>query len=203
MTARVALADQIAAVRRAEATSAAGDVEALEAAARSLEWLSEHMPAVRATIAAAKAPGGEVPAGPKRRRGRPKKGESVYPEDFETFWKAYPTDPIMSKRETALAWQRMPEADRAAATAALPAFRAFCAKNVTYRPVHAVRFLTQRRFEGLAPVAAVASFSQVFVPIGTEGWRAWSATRAKPWPTTAHEGRQGWWFPSAMPEGGS
>ena len=77
-----------------------------------------------------------------------KPGRKNYPEDFEAFWREYPTDALMSKLKAFEKWRRLPAADRAAASAALPAFRAHCAKNPTYRPVHAERFLSQRRFDG-------------------------------------------------------
>ena len=77
------------------------------------------------------------------------RSRKAYPEEFERFWRDYPTDPIMSKSKAFEKWQRLSPADRAAATAAIPAFRQHCSRNPTYRPVHAERFLSQRRFEGL------------------------------------------------------
>ena len=77
-----------------------------------------------------------------------KAGKKNYPEDFEAFWRAYPTDPLMSKLKAAEKWQRLAAEDRAAAMQAVPGFRAHCAKDPTYRPVHAERFLSQRRFDG-------------------------------------------------------
>ena len=77
-----------------------------------------------------------------------KSGKKTYPADFETFWRDYPTDPLMSKLKAYEKWRRLPAADRAAACAALPGFRAHCGRDPTYRPVHAERFLSQRRFDG-------------------------------------------------------
>ena len=68
--------------------------------------------------------------------------------DFLDFWKAYPTDPIMSRKEANAVWLKLSPEDRIAARAAIPAFVAHCRANPTYRPVHANRFLSQRRFEG-------------------------------------------------------
>ncbi len=76
-----------------------------------------------------------------------------YPEDFEAFWRDYPIDALMSKMKTFEKWQRLTPMDRAAAHAAVPAFRAHCAKDPTYRPVHAERFLSQRRFDGFNAIA--------------------------------------------------
>ena len=76
------------------------------------------------------------------------------PEDFEAFWKSYPTDKLMSKSRALERWQRLAPADRARAQAAMPAFRAHCARDPTYRPLHAERFLAQRRFDGLAEAPA-------------------------------------------------
>jgi hypothetical protein len=71
-----------------------------------------------------------------------------YPEAFELFWRDYPTDALMSKKRAFVQWKRLGETDRVAARAAIPGFRDYCRKNPTYRPVHAERFLSQRRFDG-------------------------------------------------------
>jgi uncharacterized protein YdaU (DUF1376 family) len=81
---------------------------------------------------------------------RTPKARKAYPDDFETFWRAYPTDPNMSKAEALAAWQGLGEEDRQQAVASIPSFVAFCRKDPTYRPIHACRFLTKRRFEGHA-----------------------------------------------------
>ena len=67
---------------------------------------------------------------------------------FQKFWTAYPTDPLMSKKKAKAEWERLNAADRAAALQTVPAFRDLCASRVTYRPVHAWRFLAERRFDG-------------------------------------------------------
>ncbi len=77
-----------------------------------------------------------------------KSGKKAYPDEFEEFWRAYPTDPLMSKSKALEKWRRLSAEDRAAALQALPGFRAHCARDATYRPVHAERFLSQRRFDG-------------------------------------------------------
>jgi hypothetical protein len=76
-------------------------------------------------------------------------------ESFENFWKAYPTDPLMSKKKAKEQWQRLSPDDRAAAIRTVPAFRALCAARVNYRPVHAWRFLAERRFDGFAAAPAI------------------------------------------------
>lgn len=82
-------------------------------------------------------------------------GADAPENDFEDFWKAYPTDPLMSKKKAREQWGRMGAADRAAAIAAIPAFRVLCARLVNYRPVHAWRFLAERRFDGFAAAPPV------------------------------------------------
>ena len=77
-----------------------------------------------------------------------------YPEDFENFWKSYPTDPLMSKKKAFEVWRRMSAADRAAAQSAIPAFREYVKRQVNYRVVHAQRYLSERRYEGFASKAA-------------------------------------------------
>jgi hypothetical protein len=74
--------------------------------------------------------------------------ESSVDNSFEEFWTAYPTDPLMSKKKALEQWERLPLADRAAAIRTVPAFRELCAARVNYRPVHAWRFLAERRFDG-------------------------------------------------------
>lgn len=82
---------------------------------------------------------------------KPVRTRAAYPSDFEEFWKPYPTDPNMSKSDAAKAWVKLTKDDRASACAAIPGFVAYCRANPDYRPVHAVRFLTSRRFEGFVP----------------------------------------------------
>lgn len=72
----------------------------------------------------------------------------TYPEAFEAFWSDYPTDKLMSKKAAYEKWSRLSPEDREAARAAIPAFRQHCTQNPTYRPVHAERFISQRRFDG-------------------------------------------------------
>lgn len=80
-------------------------------------------------------------------------GKKNYTAEFDAFWLAYPTDALMSKSKAFEKWQRLSAADRASAMAALPGFRAHCANDPTYRPVHAERFLSQRRFDGFVEAA--------------------------------------------------
>ena len=121
-----------------------------------------------------------------------------YPDDFEEFWRAYPTDANMSKAEAGKQWARLNADDRRAAIAATQGFREHCRANPDYRPLHAMRFLSQRRFDGFAAKAASAP-TQVFVEEGSPGWRAWIAQRGKTPPTVTNEGKTGWYFPSEFP----
>lgn len=74
-----------------------------------------------------------------------------YPEDFEVFWKAYPTDPNMPKKPAFRQWQRLSPEQRFAAIAAIPGFIRYCSENKRwYRPIYAERFLSQEKFEGYA-----------------------------------------------------
>lgn len=74
---------------------------------------------------------------------------------FAEFWAAYPTDPLMSKKKAREQWLRLSPDDRAAAIRAVPAFREMCSRLVNYRPVHAWRFLGERRFDGFAAAPAI------------------------------------------------
>lgn len=83
---------------------------------------------------------------------RPSKPKSSkYGDDYEAFWKSYPSDPGMSKKEGAREWQKLTPTERIAALQAIPAFKIWKAKQgKDYRTLHAVRYLSQRRFEGFA-----------------------------------------------------
>ena len=76
------------------------------------------------------------------------KRKANYPASFEDFWHNYPTDPLMSKKKAYEQWKRLAVVDRVAALAACGPFREFCHLHPTYRPVHAQRFLSERRFDG-------------------------------------------------------
>jgi hypothetical protein len=102
-------------------------------------------------------PDGEQPAIPEKESESEERREETIlsagadldvDHSFEEFWSAYPVDPLMSKKKTRAEWARLSAQDRAAATRTVPAFRELCASRVNYRPVHAWRFLAERRFDG-------------------------------------------------------
>jgi hypothetical protein len=80
-------------------------------------------------------------ASPRRTRSKPS-------EKFLKFWQAYPTDPLMSRKDANAVFVKLSAEDQDAATASIPAFIAYCRADPTYRAVHANRFLSQRRFDG-------------------------------------------------------
>lgn len=81
---------------------------------------------------------------------KPAAGRISYPPAFEDVWKAYPTDKLMSKKDGFNAWKRLSEDDRGLLAKSLPAFNAYCKSDPRYRPVHFVRYVTSRRFDGMA-----------------------------------------------------
>lgn len=81
---------------------------------------------------------------------KPKKAKAAYPDDYLKFWAGYPTDPLMSKKDAYAVWKRLDDADRAMAMRGIAGLVEHQRKNPTYRMVHACRYLSQRRFEGLA-----------------------------------------------------
>lgn len=133
------------------------------------------------------------PKPPKRQRTR-----IEYSEDYEGFWKAYPTDSLMSKSVGYERWKKLSPEDRQRAILSLPAFNAYCRSDSTYRPVHVERYLSQRRFDGFAKQAEVNS-SMVFLKVGSAQFDAWNTylrdTKGKGAPN--HNG--GWRFPSEWP----
>jgi len=131
---------------------------------------------------------------PKRRK------RASYPPDFEAFWTAFPTDALMSKKAAGLVWSRMSEDVRQLAMASLAAFRAYCTSKPDYRPVHAVRYLTQERFVGFSEVVSKAA-GKVFVAKGTPQWTAWQRVQHSSCVTSAEHRQDGWWFESEWPNG--
>lgn len=85
----------------------------------------------------------------------PKKAgkKKAYTADFEAFWSEYPRTPNMGKAEAYNEWRKLDADDRAAARAALPAFKAFLNSKPDLSTQHACRFLSKRRFEGFAEQA--------------------------------------------------
>ena len=127
---------------------------------------------------------------------RPKQVRTAYPADFEDFWKAYPTDALMSKKKAAAEWKRLSSDKRAAALASCPAFRAHCSATPDYRPVHACRYLSEERFAGFAATQErVAATANTYIMAGAPGWDEWQAVRRTP-----TDAKGGWWFPSQFPD---
>lgn len=79
----------------------------------------------------------------------PSKPKGDYTPGFEQFWKAYPTDPNMSKKDAFAVWKKLSTDKRVAAIAGVPGFKRYCDENKAwYRPVYADRFLSKEKFEG-------------------------------------------------------
>lgn len=133
----------------------------------------------------------------------PKRSRVSYPTDFEEFWKAYPTDQNMSKKEAWQAWQALNAEDKQNALRSLASFRSYCARNADYRPIHAVRYLRNRRFEGHLEAAEryaeTRKKTEVKLLAGTppfEAWRDYYRRQGKPPINQEH-----WYFPSEWPPG--
>lgn len=127
-----------------------------------------------------------------------------YPELYEKFWKAYPTDGGMSKSEAFKHWQRLTEDEKGLAISAIPAFKRWVEKQGDdYRIVHACRYLSQRRFEGFREESekmAERASTTVYVKYGTDAGDAWEryykTVRNKIAP---RDQKGGWYFPSEFP----
>lgn len=129
---------------------------------------------------------------------KPARTRNAYPEDFEAFWKAYPTDNLMSKSEAGKAWGRLTEEDRALVMTSLPAFQAHCRQHPDYRPVHACRYITQRRFEGFGRFVE-QSAKKTWVRVGTPQFDAWNAWWQDTRGTSIPQSKGGWWVPAEYP----
>lgn len=111
----------------------------------------------------------------------PKRVRTEYPNDFEEFWKGYPTDANMSKKEALAAWKRIGADQRALALKSLPSFNLYCRQNPDYRPIHANRYLLKNRAEGhLEAAQKIEKINdQVFVLKDSPAWKAWEKARGR------------------------
>jgi hypothetical protein len=91
----------------------------------------------------------------------------------------------MSKAKAFAAWKRLNAEDRDSLAVSIPAFVAFCRKDPTYRPVHMVRFITERRFEGFVGANRATAASpeqwQQRLEYGRQR-RTWSSSEWGPMP---------------------
>lgn len=126
-----------------------------------------------------------------------------YPSEYEDLWKAYPTDKLMSKFEGFQAWKKLDAEDRLACLQSVPAFIAYCKSNTEYRPIHLVRYIQKRRFDGMLEAGKKINERQaeVLVAYETPQWWAWDkylrATQGRGSPKS--EKLNGWHFPSEWP----
>lgn len=79
----------------------------------------------------------------------------AYSEDFEiNFWKPYPRTPIMSKQEAFREWSKLTPEQREASCKSIDAYRRHLSQTPNLQAVHACRFLSQNRAEGILELAA-------------------------------------------------
>ena len=134
----------------------------------------------------------------------PKRKKRIsYPDDFNSFWQAYPTDANMSKKEAWQEWGRLDDEDKTTAFESLKAFNAYCNKHSDYRAIHANRYLKHRRFDGHAEagkeIAERQKKSKVHLVKGTPPFDAWNAYKALRGERPIS--RKEWWFPTEWPPG--
>lgn len=128
---------------------------------------------------------------------KPQKKRHSYSEGFERYWSAYPTDSLMSKLDASKAFGKLSADEQEQAIASLPAFKAYCSSHPDYRPVHANRYITSRRFEGFLKTQQVAD-SREFVAVGSPGWDAILRLRGvNTMPHSDRNGVRGWYFDRA------
>ena len=81
--------------------------------------------------------------------------KNEYSEDFETnFWKPFPRTPIMAKKEAWREWTKLDPEQRLAHCRAIEPYKRHLSQNPTLQVVHACRFLSQNRAEGILESAA-------------------------------------------------
>lgn len=123
-----------------------------------------------------------------------------YPQGFEDFWKGFPTDQNMSKKEAFSEWKKLDDDDQQLALRSLEAFSYYCKKNADYRPIHACRYLKHRRFDGHAK--AVEEVREKARPTfkfrrGTPQYLAWNDYRIACGKPQIHKDE--WFFPAEWP----
>jgi hypothetical protein len=99
-------------------------------------------------------PSSDAPADPVPEKPKPKakrKRGLAYSEQFEVFWSGYPDRTNNDKGKAYAVWKELSEPDQNAAVASLPTFCAYCRKNPTYPVLHALRYLSYRRWEAHLP----------------------------------------------------
>lgn len=117
-----------------------------------------------------------------------------YTELFLAFWTAFPTDSLMSKSEAYKAFCALSEEEQAQVVQSVPAFKAYCSAHPDYRPIHACRYITQRRFEGFLKTQQVNDSKQ-FVALGSDTWKAILRKRGvNTMPHSEAGSGRGWWF---------
>ena len=127
-------------------------------------------------------------------RPKPPKKRHSYTEEFERYWTSYPTDSLMSKLDASKAFEALTADEQEQAIASLPAFKAYCSAHPDYRPVHANRYITQRRFEGFNKTQAAVE-SREFVAVGSPAWEAILRLRqVNTLPHSDRNGVRGWFF---------
>lgn len=129
---------------------------------------------------------------------KPRKRREKYPDDFEVFWTAYPTDALMSKKAASVCWARLDDEAKQLVMTSLPAFKAYCSSHPDYRPVHANRYLGQERYVGFAATAAKIA-GRVFVAVDSPEWEAWQRVKRTPRYRSEEHKVEGWHFPSRWP----
>jgi uncharacterized protein YdaU (DUF1376 family) len=127
-------------------------------------------------------------------RPKPPKKRHSYTEEFERYWAGYPTDSLMSKLDASKAFEALTPDEQEQAIASLPAFKAYCSAHPDYRPVHANRYISQRRFEGFNKTQAAVE-SREFVAVGSPAWEAILRLRqVNTLPHSDRNGVRGWFF---------
>lgn len=140
-------------------------------------------------------------AGAQKAKPRQSPKDAPYTPDFEDWWKDYPRDANMSKKEAFAAWLKLTPQHREAAKRALPAFKDYCKKHPDYRVLHACRYLSQRRFEGYAQ-QYISGDEGVFVKPDDPKWDTLSKRYEQERHTSPPIDRNGGWrFPTTWLNG--
>lgn len=143
--------------------------------AKVTEGQKEHPPAAKNDTPAANLADHEPSLEPSEEPSCTKRAS--YPDDFEAFWKEYPSAPNQSKKDALKAWKKAKrQAPAEQILVGVRAYRELLRKNPDRPVAHASTWLDGARWEAFE-VNGVETCETVVVRQGTPQWDAWKLHR--------------------------
>jgi hypothetical protein len=126
-------------------------------------------------------------------------------DGFQELLRSYPFDSTMGLDEAERLFDALSVKDRLKAIRFAKIYAGDLKRRGRSQPRDIAAWLKSRAFDRIAASmdekarSAGLKNAQVFVARGTDAWKAWASTRAKPFPVSEHGGKTGWWFASLYP----